>query len=325
MRAKGLPDMSHARQVGERETGKLTPNPPLGRKKRADEIAEHIERAISTGEFKEGAPMPSEKELADRFGVGRPSVRQALFMLQQQGLVEITSGTRARVSAPSGKFLTGQMAGLIQRLASTGQGHEHMEQTRLLFEAGIAWQAARVATEGDVARLKAALDANAAAMGNTPAFIRTDVAFHYELTVITRNPVFVAVHDALVGWLIDQRTTTIHMPDADRLSVRDHTAIYEAVAAHDPMRAFHEMTSHLRLISELYRESKRLSDEILRQVARDVAGRIERERESMWMAAAAPAKSDAAQATRAAPRKESARKKPKHAVPAANAQRRIER
>jgi hypothetical protein len=75
------------------------------------------------------------------------------------------------------------------------------------------------------------------------------------------------------------------MPDADRLSIRDHTAIYEAVAARDPMRAFHEMTGHLRLISELYSESKRLSEEILRQVARDVAGRIERERESMWAAA----------------------------------------
>ena len=204
--------MSHARHVENRETGKPMSSMPLGRKKRADEIAEHIERAISTGEFKEGAPMPSEKELADRFGVGRPSVRQALFMLQQQGLVEITSGTRARVTAPSGKFLTGQMAGLIQRLASTGQGHEHMEQTRLLFEAGIAWQAARVATDEDIARLKAALDANAAAMGNTPAFIRTDVAFHYELTVITRNPVFVAVHDALVGWLIDHQAS-VHFAD----------------------------------------------------------------------------------------------------------------
>src|SRR4029079_10807421 len=107
---------------------------------------------------------------------------------------------------------------------------------------------------------------------------------HYELTVITRNPVFVAVHDALVGWLIDQRTTTIHMPDADRLSVRDHTAIYEAVASHDPMRAFHEMTGHLRLISELYSESKRLSEEILSPVPRDAASRIDRERESMWAA-----------------------------------------
>jgi DNA-binding FadR family transcriptional regulator len=258
---------------------------PLRKRKRADEIAEHIERAISTGEFKEGAPMPSEKELSERFGVGRPSVREALFILQQQGLVEISSGTRARVTAPSGKFLTGQIASLIRRLSLTGEGHGYMQQTRLMFEAGVAWQAARTATDEDIVRLKAVLDANVAALGNTPEFIRTDVAFHYELTAITRNPVFKGVHDTLVGWLIDQRTTTIHMPDADRLSVRDHTAIYEAVAARDPMRAFHEMTSHLRLISELYSESKRLADEILRQVARDVAGRIERERESMWSAA----------------------------------------
>jgi DNA-binding FadR family transcriptional regulator len=254
------------------------------RRKRADEVAELIERAISAGEFKEGTLMPSEKELAGRFGVGLPSVRQALFILQQQGFVEVTKGARARVTAPSGKFLTGQLASLVRRIANTERGLEQMEQTRLLFEAGVAWQAARVATDEDVQRLKAALDANAAAIGNTAAFVRTDVAFHFELTVITRNAVFAGMHDALVGWLIDQRTTSLRVPDTDRLSVRDHTAIYEAVAARDPMRAFHEMTTHLRLIRELYRESKRLSDEILRDVAHDVAERIEREQETMWAA-----------------------------------------
>jgi GntR family transcriptional regulator, sialic acid-inducible nan operon repressor len=274
---------------------------PLGRRKRADEIAEHIERAISTGEFKEGDAMPSEKELAERFGVGRPSVRQALFTLQQQGLVEITSGARARVTAPSGKFLMGQMATLIRRVTSTGEGQEHMEQARLLLEAGVAWQAARVATDEDIRRLRAALDANAAAIGNTGVFIRTDVAFHAELAAITRNPIFTSIYDALVGWLIDQRTTTIHMPDADKLSVRDHTSVYEAVAARDPMRAFLEMSSHLRLISELYRESKRLSEEILRQVARDVAGRIERERESMWTGGGQGDGAAVSKATRKAP------------------------
>lgn len=228
--------------------------------------------------------MPSEKELSERFAAGRPSVRQALFILQQQGLVEIASGERARVAPPSGKFLAGQLASLVRRLDTTEEGHQHTEQTRLLFEAGVAWQAARVATDEDILRLKQALDANIAAVGNTGAFIRTDAAFHHELTVITRNAVFTGVHDALVGWLIDQRTTTIHMPDADRLSIRDHTAIYEAVAARDSMRAFHEMTGHLMLISELYRESKRLSEDILRQVSRDVAGRIERDRQSMWAA-----------------------------------------
>jgi hypothetical protein len=79
------------------------------------------------------------------------------------------------------------------------------------------------------------------------------------------------------------------MPDADRLSVRDHTSIYEAVAAHDPMRAFHEMGSHLRLISQLYHESKRLSEVILRDIARDVAERMDREKQSMWSSSLATA------------------------------------
>jgi DNA-binding FadR family transcriptional regulator len=256
--------------------------PQIGRRKRSHEIAELIEGAIAAGEFEVGTKLPSEKELAERYGVGRPSVREALFLLQQQGFVEVTSGARAQVTAPNAKFLSDQLAGLVKRTTARGQGQTYMEQARLLFESGVAWQAAQCATAEDVERLKQALDANTIAMGDTPEFIRTDVAFHYELTVITRNPVFSAIHDILVQWLIDQRTTTSHMPDADRLSVRDHTAIYEAVAARDPMRAFHEMTSHLKLVSQLYTESKRIHDEIMRNVARDVAARIDREKEAMW-------------------------------------------
>ena len=48
------------------------------------------------------------------------------------------------------------------------------------------------------------------------------------------------------------------------------------------MRAFHEMGSHLRLISQLYHESKRLSEEILRDIARDVAERMDREKQNIW-------------------------------------------
>jgi len=173
-------------------------NLPLGRRKRSHEIVELIEGAIASGEFEVGSKLPSEKELAERYGVGRPSVREALFLLQQQGFVDITSGARAQVTTPNAKFLTDQLAGLVKRTAARGQGQAYMEQTRLLFEAGVAWQAAQCATGDDIVRLKAALDANAAAMGNTPEFVRTDVAFHYELTVITRNPVFSAVHDILV-------------------------------------------------------------------------------------------------------------------------------
>jgi GntR family transcriptional regulator, sialic acid-inducible nan operon repressor len=257
---------------------------PVGRRKRAHDVAEKLEALIAADEFEVGSSLPSEKELMTRFGVGRPAVREALFMLQQQGRIEIASGARARVVSPTPAFLVRQLGELIKRVADGPRGQEYLEQARLLFETGLAWQAAQGATDQDIDRLRQALEANVAATGKVGEFIRTDVAFHYELARIARNPVFNVVHEILVEWLIDQRTTTIHMPEADCLSVRDHTAIYEAVAARKPARAFHEMASHLRLISRLYSEAKRLSETILREVTRDVAERIERENEALWAA-----------------------------------------
>lgn len=64
--------------------------------------------------------------------------------------------------------------------------------------------------------------------------------------------------------------------------MRDHTRIYEAIAARDPARAFHEMASHLRLISRLYQEAKSLAEVILRDVTHDVAARMEKEKEALW-------------------------------------------
>jgi GntR family transcriptional regulator, sialic acid-inducible nan operon repressor len=258
------------------------PSTPTGRRKRSHEIADLIRGTIASGEFPVGGKLPSEKELADRFGAGRPSVREALFYLQQEGLVDVSSGTRAQVTAPNPSFLTEQLAGLVSKTVEQGEGQAYMDQARLLFEAGVAWQAAQSATDEDIVRLKARLDANVAALGDTQETIRTDVAFHYELTAITRNPIFAAVHDVMANWLIDQRTTTVHMPGAETLSIRDHTAIYEAVAARDAMRAFHEMNGHLRLIRQLYTESKRLHDEIMRKIAHDVAARFDREKDAIW-------------------------------------------
>ncbi len=260
------------------------PRLPVGRRKRAHDVAEKLEALIAGEEFGVGSRLPSEKELMARFGVGRPAVREALFMLQQQGRIEIGNGARALVISPTPAFMVKQLGELIKRVAHGPRGQEYLEQARYLFETGLAWQAAQNATDHDIERLRQALEANVAALGRTGEFIRTDVSFHYELARIARNPVFNVVHEILVEWLIDQRTTTIHMPEADSLSVRDHTAIYEAVAAREPARAFHEMAGHLRLITRLYTEAKRLSETILRDVTRDVARRIEEENQALWAA-----------------------------------------
>lgn len=260
----------------------IFPKTPIVRRKRAHDVADELEKLIASGEFPVGGRLPTEKELMQRFGVGRPAVREALFFLEQQGIVEIVNGARARVIPPSATHLIQQFTRVSKRLSTGPEGQLRGEQARLVLELGICWLAATVASDEDIARLKATLDANVAAVGDRVEFIRTDVAFHYEIAVITGNPIFTMIYEGVVDWLVDQRTTTYHMPDADAFSVRDHTAIYEAIAARDPARAFHEMASHIQLIGRLYRELKRLSSEILRAATHDVAQRFEQEKAARW-------------------------------------------
>jgi GntR family transcriptional repressor for pyruvate dehydrogenase complex len=254
------------------------------RRKRSDDVAEEIERLIRSGAFRVGDRLPAEAELSRQLGVGRPSLREALFMLQHRGLVDTTNGARAKVTTPTADFLVGRLSDVVMSLRNLPEGQLHLEQTRLIFESGLAWLAAQNAAPEDLARMKAALAANVAAIGDTPEFVRTDVAFHYEIARTARNPIFEAFHRVLVEWLIDQRTTTINLPDADRLSARDHKAVFEAIAAGDPARAYHEMASHLRLISRLYREATRLQQTLLRKATRDVAARAEEENAEIWRA-----------------------------------------
>ncbi len=205
-------------------------------------------------------------------------------MLQHRGLVDTSNGARARVTTPTPDFFMSQLSGVVMSLHNLPEGQMHLEQTRLIFESGLAWLAAQNAAPEDIERIRAALAANVSAIGDTQEFVRTDVAFHYEIARTARNPIFEAFHRVLVEWLIDQRTTTIDLPDADRLSARDHTAIFEAVAAGDPARAYHEMASHLRLISRLYGEATRIRQTVMRKATRDVAAKAEEENAEIWRA-----------------------------------------
>jgi len=82
------------------------------------------------------------------------------------------------------------------------------------------------------------------------------VAFHYVLATIAKNPIFTAVHDALVEWLTSQRTMSLGVPGAEEGASNSHRRIYEAVAAHDPEAAARAMDDHLRDVAALIQRSK---------------------------------------------------------------------
>jgi GntR family transcriptional regulator, sialic acid-inducible nan operon repressor len=233
----------------------LTVMRPVQRKKLWEEVAFRLRAMIEDGTFPEGTLLPSESDLMQMFGVGRPSIREALFALHLNGLVAITSGERARVTVPSPDTLLFHLSGVARHFLTRSGGPEHFQEARAIFEIGVARIAAQRGTLDDVARLEQALKANVAAKGDRERFGRTDVAFHYVLAVTTRNPIFTAVHDAIVDWLTSQRTAALRAPDAEEIAARGHQRIFAAVADGNPDAAAAAMSDHLAEIAALLRQA----------------------------------------------------------------------
>ncbi|MDQ6435631.1 transcriptional regulator NanR [Mesorhizobium sp. LHD-90] len=224
---------------------------PLKQRKLSEEVAERLERLIRRGELVEADRLPSERDLMRQFGVGRPSIREALHQLSKMGLVEVRSGERARITRPTPQFVIEALSVPARHMMSAPGGVQNFQNARLFFEVGLARNAAVAATDDDIVQLKDALEANRESIGDLERFQQTDVDFHYVLAVITRNPIFTAIHAALADWLLEQRRTTLAAGE-DRRAYEAHKLIFEAVAARDPDRAERAMRDHLEYVARRY-------------------------------------------------------------------------
>ena len=224
----------------------------IERKKLFQQVAAHLESQILEGRLKPGDLLPPERDLQSRFGVGRPAIREALITLQRSGLVEISNGARAKVAMPTAQGVVSGMGSAVRQMLSSEQGQRHFQGVRFFFETALARNAAKHATPAQLRRLKAALEANAKARGDRDAFIRTDIAFHFVLAEITDNPIFAALHDAMSGWLKNQRVATLDAPGQEATAYEAHVAIHDAIAAHDPDRAEAAMANHLRQLEDMF-------------------------------------------------------------------------
>ncbi|MCB1376751.1 MAG: FCD domain-containing protein [Alphaproteobacteria bacterium] len=217
-----------------------------------EQIADILEGRIRNHAQPPGSELPSERDLMREFGVGRTAVREALFHLQRMGLVDLRPGARARVAAPTPAAVMSSLAGSARYLLSAPEGLRHFQDARLLFETGLVRDAARMATDADIARLRAALFANRESIGDLRRFEETDVAFHFAIATIPQNPIYTSLHSAILEWLVDQRRVTLHYPGQNRIAFDAHAAICEAIAARDPDLAAARMESHLQQIAGLY-------------------------------------------------------------------------
>ncbi|WP_373694756.1 transcriptional regulator NanR [Edwardsiella tarda] len=223
---------------------------PLVRKKLSEMVEEELEQMIRRREFGEGEQLPSERELMAFFNVGRPSVREALAALKRKGLVQINNGERARVSRPSADTIIGELSGMAKDFLSHPGGIAHFEQLRLFFESSLVRYAAEHATDAQVALLEQALTINSQSLDDNALFIRSDIDFHRVLAGIPGNPIFMAIHVALLDWLLAARPA---VADADlhehnNASYQQHIEIFNAIRRHDPDQADRALQTHLNSV-----------------------------------------------------------------------------
>jgi DNA-binding FadR family transcriptional regulator len=229
---------------------------PIRRRKLSDEVAERIDAMISDGTFPRGTLLPPERELMRLFQIGRPSIREALYALSRMGLVAINSGERARVTTPTPDRLITELSGAVRHFLDRPGSGAHFQQARALFEVGVARIAAEQRSAADLERLEQALQLNAEARGDASRFEQTDVGFHYALAAITGNPIFTAVHDALVEWLTSQRTIALGVPGVEAAAFAAHERIFGAVQKGDPNAAGDAMAQHLREIGDIVQRAR---------------------------------------------------------------------
>jgi DNA-binding FadR family transcriptional regulator len=227
------------------------------RRKLSDQVLERMQDLILSGEIGPGETLPSEHELMERFGVGRPAVREALQSLQTMGLITISHGERSRVNelTPDAVLRQGDAVARML-LTSAPENLEDLKQARWLFELGMVRVGAPRATPEDVAELRRLIEAQRARLGNPAAFIRADIAFHVHLAGLSGNRILSAVSQAMLGWLFRFHSDLLIWSGHEDMTLAEHAEIVDAIEARDPERAAAAMDAHLTRSNPLYQHRR---------------------------------------------------------------------
>jgi len=223
------------------------------RRKLSDEILERLQTLITSAGLSAGDEMPSERELMERFGVGRPAIREAMQALSNMGLVSISQGERAKVRELTADSILSQIDQSAKILLSnSAESLEHLKSARIFFELGIVRQATEQATKADVERLNTIVELQKNSLGDGEAFIDADMLFHTAIAEISGNPIYVAVSKSMLGWLKEYHTEVLIWSGKEEFTLVEHEEIIKFIGAKNVELAENAMTKHLKRSNALY-------------------------------------------------------------------------
>lgn len=220
------------------------PFEPIQQLRAHEYVAEQIRRHIALRLIGPGESLPSERELAGMFGVGRPTIQHALRLLEADRLVEARRGRRGGtfVCQPAEDAVA--MDELIARVLRRRAELEEVLTYRRAIEPRVAREAARTSRRADLAAMWTAIDSMSRAAGE-PDYMRHDTEFHLAVARATRNRFLLGAIEDVRLRLNDAMSL---LPESDTWHRRlsgEHEAIVAAIERRDAAAAEEAMDSHV--------------------------------------------------------------------------------
>jgi GntR family transcriptional regulator, transcriptional repressor for pyruvate dehydrogenase complex len=213
-----------------------------------EQIVQQIEESILKGTLKTGDQLPAERDLAQRFGVSRTAVREAVKALREKGLVEAYSGR--------GTFITDGTSQAVRQsldlMVKIGQpeGSQYLAELRAILEPEIAALAAVRGQDSDLATMREAVAVMDRAGRDPDAYIEADLDFHLSLAEAAANPLILSLIDSIVGLLREQRMKIFKVEGGPERGQFHHKRILEAMEQRDSEKARVAMRAHLEQVRE---------------------------------------------------------------------------
>lgn len=219
--------------------------PAPARRRASDALADELRSKILSGELSPGTLLPNERELAERSGVGRSSVREALKALEIQGLIVTRPGRRggSEVVRPTPESLAESIAVFIRGRKVLLPVLIELRQT---IEPKCAELAAQRRTDEDLERLRELTATMRAAIGDTPRYLGANVAWHVQVALASHNELLTGVLLAISQEVhAGTEVGGLEHPRLREATILAHSSIDEAIAARDGDLAGRRMARHI--------------------------------------------------------------------------------
>jgi len=216
---------------------------PIARQKVYEQIAEQLLAQIAGRRLKPGDVLPPERELTQRYGAGRSSVREALRMLQSKGLIESVGNGSFAVA----HFRNPLNSSLKLLLSLDEANMREIYELRRILECEAAALAAERRSRADLEEMDRAIGDMSAGLGRDRAdvYIEGDLRFHLAVAKASGNRLVLHSMHALRDLLRRALMSIYLIPSSPERSLEQHRLIRAAIAAEDADRAREEMRAHL--------------------------------------------------------------------------------